>query len=197
MAMLFQPDRTPLQPKAGNQEFEWPENYYREIDPVKRKEILDSRTEEDGEHLEQLKKLFNLRYEKDSKGKYADLFLRNWLDLRITAENLDGMFSEKRNRKAVKTALKNLCLDETSEFPSDLMYLEMCHLTALYIVTCSRDINYTALLWGLGKKNDDKIQAKINLDLERIGEAIPKYLDMEEEFQVLKSAILDTKKLYF
>ena len=197
MAMLFQPDRVALQSKEENQKYEWPESYFKEMDPAKRKAMLDQRSEEDdGEFLEQLKKLFAIRYKKDDKGKYVDTFLRYWLELRVAAENLDGLFAERRNRKTVKEALKNLCLDETSEFPSDLMYQEMCHLTAAYIVLCSKDINYTAVLWGLGKKNDDKIQDKINLDLERIGEAIPKYLHMEEEFQVLKPAILDTKKLY-
>lgn len=57
-------------------------------------------------------------------------------------------------------------------------------------------MNYTSMIWGLGKKSDAKISEKINLDLERIGEAIPKYLSMEEEYRVMKAAILDTKKKY-
>ena len=197
MGMLFQPDRVALQSKAGNKKYEWPDSYFKEMDPAKRKAMLDKRSkEEDEQLLEQLKKLFAIRYKKDEKGKYADSFLRYWLELRVAAENLDGLFAERRNRRTVKAALKNLCLDESSDFPPELMYQEMCQLTASYIVTCSRDINYTAMLWGLGMKNDAKIQEKINLDLERIGEAIPKYLHMEEEFRVLKPAILDTKKDY-
>lgn len=72
----------------------------------------------------------------------------------------------------------------------------MCQLTGLYIYSCSKDVNYTSMIWGFGKKSDEKISEKINLDLERIGEAIPKYLSMEEECSVLKAAILDTKKQY-
>lgn len=193
--MLFQPERTPWQPEKPGKNNEWPENYFRELDPAKRKKLLDGRDgKEDGPLLEQMRKLFDIRYRKDSRGNYADLFLRSWLELRVTAENLDAMFSQKRNRRAAQEALRSLCLDQDSEFPADLMYREMCQLTAFYIVTCSTDINYTAVLWGLGKKDDKKIREKITLDLERIGEALPKYLHMEEEFQVLQAAIFDTKK---
>lgn len=148
------------------------------------------------ETLECLEKLFALRYTQDKKGKYADQFLGQFLQLRITAENLDAMFSERKNRKTVRQCLEQLQLHAGSEIPEELIYQEMCQLTGLYIYSCSKDVNYTSMIWGFGKKSDEKISEKINLDLERIGEAIPKYLSMEEECRVLKAAILDTKKQY-
>lgn len=195
--MLFQEDRTPIVPKGKKNHGEWPENYFAEFDPAARKMILDKRREEEAdETLECLEKLFALRYKQDKKGNYADQFLGQFLQLRITAENLDVMFSERKNRKAVRQCLEQLQLHAGSEIPEELIYQEMCQLTGLYIYSCSKDVNYTSMIWGFGKKSDEKISEKINLDLERIGEAIPKYLSMEEEYRVLKAAIMDTKKQY-
>lgn len=195
--MLFQEERTPLTSKEKEMHREWPGNYFAELKPEGRKAILEARrTQEVDDTLLLLEKLFEFRYTRDKKGTYADQFLGQFLQLRITAENLDAMFSERKNRKVVKQCLEKLQLHGTSEFPEELIYQEMCQLTALYIVTCSGDVNYTSVIWGLGKKNDDKISQKINLDLERIGEAIPKYLSMEDEYRVLKAAIIDTKKKY-
>lgn len=184
-------------PKEKENHVEWPANYFAEFKPEARKAILEARrAQEVDETLELLEKLFALRYKQDKKGTYADQFLGYFLELRITAENLDGMFSERKNNKTVKKCLEELQLHEESEFPEELIYQEMCQLTGLYIFSCSKDVNYTSMIWGLGKKSDAKISEKINLDLERIGEAIPKYLSMEEEYRVMKAAILDTKKKY-
>lgn len=171
--------------------------YFRELDPVKRKMILDKKSEDgDAASVKQLKKLFAIRYRADNKGNYADLFLRSWLELKLTAENLDGFFVEKKNRRTAKAALKSLCLDEASEFPPELMYREMCQLAATYLAACSEDSHYTAVLLGLGKKTGKKIRDKMILDLERIGETLPERLQMEQEFAVLRAAIRDVKKLY-
>lgn len=195
--MLFQEERTPFVSKEKKNQGDWLENYFVEFDPVARKVILDKRrNEEVDETLKCLEKLFALRYKQDKKGKYADQFLKQFLQLRITAENLDVMFSERKNKKAVRQCLEQLQLHADSEFPEELIYREMCQLTGLYIYFCSRDVNYTSMIWGLGKKSDEKISVKINLDLERIAEAIPKYLAMEAECKMLKTAILDTKKQY-
>ena len=105
--MLFQEDRTPIVPKGKKNHGEWPENYFAEFDPAARKAILDKqRNEEVDETLECLEKLFALRYKQDKKGNYADQFLGQFLQLRITAENLDAMFSERKNRK---TDYENRC----------------------------------------------------------------------------------------
>lgn len=174
----------------------WPDNYFAEAAPEKRKQILDQAMAENAEMAEQIGRLFERRYKKDKNGKYADTFLREFLQLKMTAENLDSMFAEKKNKKAAVRALHQMCLDEASEFPEEILYREMCQLAAWYIRICAGDKNYTAILWGLGKKSDAKITEKIALDLDRIGEAIPKYLDMEEEFRILKRAILDMKEKY-
>lgn len=195
--MLFETEETVLKSQPVKNEYEWPENYFAETDPAKRRQILDARAGKEDPWLEQLEKLFQARYRQDKSGKYGDMFLRCLLDLKMTAENLDSMFAEKKNRKKAVQALHELCLDEASGLSQDIMYKEMCQLIAFYITICARDKNYTAVLWGLGKKSDGKIADKIKLDLDRIGEALPGYLKMEREFYVLRTAIRDMKEKYF
>ena len=194
--MLFETEETILKSQPAKTEYEWPENYFAETDPAKRRRILDARAGEEDPWLEQLEKMFQARYERDRSGKYADTFLRSFLELKMTALNLDAAFSEKKNRKAVYKALKNLCLTETEGLSREVLCREMCQLTALYIVLCAGDKNYTSVLWGIGKKSNEKITEKIDLDLRRIGEALPEYLKLEAEFRILQNAILDTKKKF-
>ena len=120
--MLFQEDRTPIVPKGKKNHGEWPENYFAEFDPAARKAILDKqRNEEVDETLECLEKLFALRYKQDKKGNYADQFLGQFLQLRITAENLDAMFSERKNRKTVRS----LCPDSVRAGAKRLLQQEV------------------------------------------------------------------------
>ena len=175
----------------------WPEHYFSEMDPAKRKEILDAEAKAGNPDASGiLLDLFQKRYEKKRDDFYADRFLGAFLVLKRTAENLDSMFSENKNRRAIQDSLHDLCLDASSPYPDTLLYREMCQLTERYITLCLKDKNYSAILWGLGKISDKKTAAKINLDLERVGEAIPKYMDMEKEFTILKKAILATKSRY-
>lgn len=193
---LFGPDRrTPLASKYAISE-EWPERYYREFDPAVRLRMLEECTEDTPENLEQMKQLFKLRYKQDDKGKYADLFLRYFVDLRLVSEQLDKLFSKKRNIKYARKALENLQLSGASRFSEDILSMEMYQLASFYITACSSDINYTAVVFGLGKKDDDKIREKLKLELTRIGKLIPKYLEMHEEFKVLTRSIDETIEEY-
>ena len=193
---LFGPDRrTPLASKYAISE-EWPERYYREFDPAVRLRMLEECTKDTPENLEQMKQLFELRYKQDDKGKYADLFLRYFVDLRLVSEQLDKLFSKKRNIKYARKALENLQLSGNSQFSEDILSMEMYQLASFYIIACSSDINYTAVVFGLGKKDDDKIKQKLKLELTRIGKLIPKYLEMQEEFKVLTRSIEETIEEY-
>ena len=193
---LFGPDRrTPLASKYAISE-EWPECYYREFDPAVRLRMLEECTKDTPENLEQMKQLFELRYKQDDKGKYADLFLRYFVDLRLVSEQLDKLFSKKRNIKYARKALENLQLSGNSQFSEDILSMEMYQLASFYIIACSSDINYTAVVFGLGKKDDDKIREKLKLELTRIGKLIPKYLEMQEEFKVLTRSIEETIEEY-
>ncbi len=171
------------------------EEYFREPMADKRKEILDQITvEEVGQDwLDQLHTLFDLRYKPDGKGGYADHFLRAFFDLKQASEDADSTFGYKRNRRKVLAALSTLCLDRVGngegEYARDILYREMCHLTAFYISTCQVDHNYNAVIWGVGHVNDERTRKRLTLDLDRIGEALPRYLDLEDEYVLMKEAV--------
>ncbi len=167
------------------------EEYYREPEPAKRKEILYAYQPEDfdPEKIKQMKKLFDIRYSVDVKGVWTDSFIRSFLELRMIADNMESYFASKRNKKMGMAAVHQLCLDRQEEFSEDVLYREMCHLTALYISACGSDKSYNSVIWGMGKRSDAKIRGKIAYDMQQVGEAIPKYLDMEEECRLLTKAI--------
>ncbi len=167
------------------------EEYYREPEAEGRKAILDQITADEigQDWLDQLHTLFDARYKPDGKGGYADYFLRAFFDLKQAADDADSTFGYKRNRKKVYNALHTLCLDRGDEFAYDILFREMCHLTAFYISTCQIDHNYNAVIWGVGRVNDDRTRKRLTRDMDRIGEALPKYLDLHEEYDLMKSAV--------
>ncbi|MCD8152341.1 MAG: hypothetical protein LUD71_04575 [Clostridiales bacterium] len=170
------------------------EEYYREPEPAKRKKILDAYVPEDfdQEKLEQMKRLFEIRYSVDKNGVWADCFVRSFLELRMIAENMESVFASRRNKKMGTAALERLCLNRQEEFAEDVLYRELCHVTAVYISACTRDKNYTSFIWGLGKISDKKTVGKIRYDMQKVGEDIPKYLNAEEACRILSRAVKDT-----
>lgn len=193
--MLFVPKRNTLEAESYSTKHKFPESFFKELDYKRRRKILDKHLSEDEDKtlVKQLDELFNCRYFLMKNGEYGDNFLRYWMDLRLVSESLDQMFSKKKNLKIAKKALENLQLGENSKFSEEIIYNEMCNLAAGYITMCSRDVNYTAIIWGLGKINDAKIKQKITKDLEKIVIETPSRLDLGQEFRVLKAAVLDTR----
>lgn len=177
---------------GGNEMYE---AYYKEMNPEKRKKILNElKQSADEKEWELRKRLFDIRYTKTKKGDYADEFLRGWLELRVVSQNLDHLFSERKNVRLSKNILHKMCLDQTEVYPDEVLYQEMCNLTGRYISSCLKDTNYSSFLWGLGKISDKKVRMKIEKDLTVIGETIPEYLNMQDEFRILSLAITNVKK---
>ena len=137
---------------GGNEMYE---AYYKEMNPEKRKKILNElKQSADEKEWELRKRLFDIRYTKTKKGDYADEFLRGWLELRVVSQNLDHLFSERKNVRLSKNILHKMCLDQTEVYPEEVLYQEMCNLTGRYISSCLKVTNYSSFLWGLGKISD-------------------------------------------
>ncbi len=172
------------------------EEYYKEPDPAKRKELLDGYIPEEGDEAlpEQMRVLFDLRYKRNRKGGYDDLFLRSWLDLKLASVSPPGVMSKKRIQKQVCTAVHQLCLDRREEFSEEVLYQEMCHLAMVYISSCLQDSKYAGVFWGLGKISDEKLQIRITTDLKEFTEGLSRYPESEADFHILKSAIADTEQ---
>ncbi|MCD8109322.1 MAG: FAD-dependent oxidoreductase [Clostridiales bacterium] len=173
------------------------EEYYREPDPVKRKELLDGYCPDEGDRVlqEQMRILFDLRYKHNRNGGYDDCFLRSWLDLKLAAGAPGGMMSKKRGIKQVRAAVHQLCLDRRDEFSGEILYEEMCHLTTAYIFSCLQDSKYTGVFWGLGKISDERQRSRVTADLEELVQGISRYPDVEKDIRILKRAIEDTENM--
>ena len=165
----------------------WPEDYYKKMDPAKRRGLLDEAlAAHPGDiRLTQIRRLFELRYTQDKKGGYADLFLRAWLDLKMTAGNLQSKFAEKKNRKNALKALHCLCLDQTDVFSEEILSREMFHLAVRYMLACAEDASYGAVFLGFG-----------TMDLDQIGKILPGALGLEKEFGILTEAVRRAEEQY-
>lgn len=195
--MLFEQKRTRIQRKEIEGDEAKLDVYFKTVDPESRKAILDHSTApEQQEVVAMLRKFFDIRYQMGKNGRYADSFLRHFIEMRMVRDNLDGWFSTKKNLKTVKNALEHMCLVDNSEFPEEILYGEMCQLVALYIETCYGDTNYTAIYCGFGKISDASIRAKLQNDLDAVGEIVPKHLHLEKECRILTQATKDMAALY-
>ncbi|MCC8141394.1 MAG: hypothetical protein LIO56_02525 [Lachnospiraceae bacterium] len=172
------------------------DDYFNELDPVKRKTILDALQPEAGEEeaLTQLRALFSLRYEPDRRIGYIDHFIGAISTLRDIAYNPGGRLSERKNTGLVQNAVHALCLDRGGEFSREILYRELCQLITCYIKMCRDDTHYQSVVLGLGRMSSDSLTGKIALDMQYLWETIVKYLGENEEYQVFRAAIADTAK---
>ncbi len=172
------------------------DEYYRESDPAKRRVVLETLTpEECGEEMVgQIKKLYELRYSQDNKGSYADRFLGAWMELIMLANSADGFFSRRTRQKSFQKAMQKLCLEEGAGFSRDVLYREMCHLAATYIMTCQQDGTYQSILFGLGRISDERLKRKITADLEQIRQCVLHYSEPEGAESVLTEAVAEVEK---
>ncbi len=173
------------------------DDYFNELDPVKRKEILDALQPEPGEEqtLDEIRRLFSVRYTPGKKEGYDDGFIVNLVNIRNIAYNPRERFGSRQDAKDVKRAVHALCLDRTDEFSEDVLYHEMCQLISLYIDTCLDDNHYQAILFGLGHLKRDQLQAKLGMDMHYFWDPVQKFMD-EDSYSFYKNAIIDTMEKY-
>ncbi len=143
------------------------------------------------QQLDQIRALFDIRYEQDKKGKYIDHFIACMLKLRDIAYNPAGSMKEKLYTRQVQETVHTLCLDRRDEFSEGILYREMYNLITFYIDVCYEDHQYNSVFLGLGWMKTDNLIAKIQRDLKLIWEQIPKFLGDHNEYLVFKEAIQD------
>ena len=136
----------------------WPEDYYKKMDPAKRRGLLDEAlAARPGDiRLTQIRQLFDCVfdccYTRDKKGGYADRFLRAWLDLKMTAGNLQSKFAEKKNRKnALESAALSLPGSGRCFFRGDSVQGDVPSGSALYAGLCGGRQLWRPCSWDSGK----------------------------------------------
>lgn len=187
--MLFKEKEVP---KKEKNPYGWPTSYYMEMDAVQRKMLLEEQLSQDpGEEMQKIKKLFDCRYSQTKDGKYMDLFLKAWMELAIIGPNLNSFFAQKKNKKEAEKAAEVLCLKREEEFGTDLLYDELKHLAGVYIVSCQSDSHYQSILFSMGRMKEDKVKQKIKNDLQLISRTVPEAVGMKDTFSLFEKAVWD------
>lgn len=170
--------------------FDWPENYYMETDPEKRKKILDSQNDPAEEEVNKLRReLFDLRYKKEKNGKMIDRFLGAWMEFLIMKSQLNSVMAKRRLRKDAIRALDMFGIPQVEHFGKDLLMEELKHAVLLYCYASQSDRQYNSIIFGFGKKKKEDVEIKIKSELLLISEKIPEKLEMVEEMKLLTEAI--------
>ncbi len=187
--------------KTGQQQYQWPDNYYMETDGMRRKGYLDATTaEQDSRENELRHMLWEKRYT-DARGRYddADRFLKVWMDLPFLAKSKDGLFGKSRARKGVEEIRETLLLHLLKENPEyrDVWYREFIHSSCLYIQISKGDRSYSTTLFGIGKLPEDNLLRKIAADLCEKTIIYPDILGFREDQELLARAARDAFCLYY
>lgn len=170
--------------------------YYREIDPLKRKKLLEKAIA-DGEDTEEnaiRRELWEIRYhdvaDKGSQER-ADGFMGLWMTLEFNRDAEKKWFAVKRARKEIIKSLEKLHFQELcgkSELHRELLYRECCHLVKSYMELCEKDKSYNNLFCGIIHMSSERSREKLQEDIKCTAFRLPKALQLEEELELLTKA---------
>ena len=181
------------------------EQYYREHDPLKRKQLLETSIAqgEEPENNEIRKKIWEIRYrDKAETGgdDRADGFLALWMIMEFNRNAGNKFFGARGARKDIEKQLKKLQFQEFangSEQERELLYRECCHLVKTYMELCESDKSYTSMLCGIMTMSDDKAKAKLQKDMYETAIVLPASLGMEKELELIVKAAREMYELHF
>ena len=131
--------------------------YYREHDPLKRKQLLEDSIAqgEEPENNEIRKKIWEIRYKDKAEtggDARADGFLALWMILEFNRNAGNKFFGARGAKKDIEKQLKKLHFQEFAnggERARELLYRECCHLVKVYMELCESDKSYTSMLCGI------------------------------------------------
>ncbi len=179
--------------------------YYREHDPLKRKQLLDASIAqgEEPENNEIRKKIWELRYKDKAEtggDARADGFLALWMILEFNRNVGNKFFGARGAKKDIEKQLKKLHFQEFAnggERERELLYRECCHLVKTYMELCESDKSYTSMLCGIMSMSDDKAKAKLQKDMYETAIILPASLGMEKELELVVKAAKEMYELHF
>lgn len=178
--------------------------YYREADPMKRKQLLDQ-SEAAGEEPEANKirrEIWEARYhEKGENGSLADGFLKLWMAMEFNRNSGNRWFTGSRGaRKEIGkelAAVKFHEIRQKSGLHEQLLYRECCHLVDLYMNLCSHDKSYNTIICGIITISKDSAKAKLQKDIYETAIRLPGELNMQEELGLITKAAREIYEIQF
>ena len=178
--------------------------YYREADPMKRKQLLDQ-SEAAGEEPEANKirrEIWEARYhEKGENGSLADGFLKLWMSMEFNRNSGNRWFTGSRGARKEITkelaAVKFHEIRQKSGLHEQLLYRECCHLVDLYMNLCSHDKSYNTIICGIITISKDSAKAKLQKDIYETAVRLPGELGMQEELGLITKAAREIYEIQF
>ena len=173
----------------------WIQQYMREPESGRRREILEQAIAEEGltPDNELRQKLLNARYQ-EKDGREIDTFIRGWVNLSFLDNSSTGFFSKKRIEKEKKSVLSDWQLELAESYGEtgrQVLYEEMFNLARLYMQICEEDKTYGSVILGLGQMKKERRTAKIARDVYRAAYELPARYDLREKLAVFTQAATD------
>ncbi len=177
--------------------------YYRESDPLKRKELLDQAiaSGEDKEANEIRQEIWNARYgTKSEQGGPADGFLRLWMLLEFNRNTAKKWFGVKGACKEIRKEMDSVNFHDflsRGGLYEELMYRECKHLVAVYIDLCGKDKTYNSVLLGMMTMKKENAEAKLKRDLYETAVCVPRDLGLQKELELITRAARELYEVQF
>lgn len=177
--------------------------YYREHDPMKRKELLEAAVSEDDSLENQIRKeLWEIRYSQEQSGtpSRADGFLGLWMSMEFNKNSGNKLFGSKGACKEIRKKLEQLKFREFldgDDLHQELLYRECCHMVKMYMELCETDRSYNTTFCGIVHISKDKAKDKLKADIAQTAVDLPKAIGMEEELAIVTKAAREMFELHF
>ena len=162
--------------------------YFAELDPKKRLEILDSLSDAEGVDVSFLRELYHDRYsDHENRGrKNVDWWL--WRCICLQQLNNRGGFFRKFRKREVNAILQELRTDDTQH--TAYLYHEYRNTAGRYLSTCKSG-NYASRLMGFRQASDEEKVLRACRDIWEMSRGIAKAEGVEERMQVWCEAFRD------
>lgn len=162
--------------------------YYAELEPGKRFEILDALPESESVDVRFLHELYHDRYsDHEGRGrKNVDWWL--WRSICLQQLNNRGGFFKRFRKREVSSILQELRTDDTEH--SAYLYHEYRNTARRYLSTC-RSGNYASKFMGFRQASDDEKALRACRDIWEMSRGIAKSEGVEEQLRVWSEAFRD------
>ena len=175
------------------------ENYYEELDPDRRRVLLDeylSGSPSDDPAAEYRKVLFDYRYtDPRDPERRVDNYM--WALLSLMYTHRGSVIFPQRNVKEVRRIMKDLEQDErvhTDERFAEAFMLEVRNAVRRYFDTCKSD-NYHKKLCGMTHSSSDEKEKQRCIDTWKMSAGLAQRVGLEDEMSFFNRAVAEEYRL--